>query len=140
MATALETAAFLCRSTFVFGISSQGRATFVSRRVRLHPRHPEIGPLGCSFDTRECGELIDWHNLPQKGTIRLTGDCLPGPMTDKFLPERGGASTFPNRMHNDLLSATAGRCLSATIDLFSRRNADLIVLSPLSILSRPDTA
>ena len=46
---------------FVFDISSREWIKFASRRVWLLPCHPEIGPLGCSFDTREYSELVDWH-------------------------------------------------------------------------------
>ena len=52
---------------------------------------------------------------PEQDTGRLTGDCLSGPVTNKLIPERGGASTFPKPMHKGLLAAAAGRCLSATI-------------------------
>ena len=69
------------------------------------------------LDTREYGELVDWHRPPKQDTGRLTGDCLIGPVTNKFRPERGGASTFPKQMHTGLLPAAAARCLSVTIAL-----------------------
>ena len=38
----------------------------------------------------------------------MTGGCLlPGPVTNKFIPERGDASTFSKQMHKGLLTATA---------------------------------
>ena len=44
---------------FVSDILSREWIKFASRRVWLLPCHPEIGPLGYSFDTREYSELVD---------------------------------------------------------------------------------
>ena len=98
----------------MFDISSRERAKFVSRHVRLHPQHPEIGPLGLLLGTREYNELVYWHR-PKQGTSRLTGGCLSGPVINKFLSERGGANTFSKQIHKGLLTAAAGQYLSANI-------------------------
>ena len=42
---------------------------------------------------------------PQKGTSRLTGDCMPDPVTNELVVERGSASTFPKKKQNGILFA-----------------------------------
>ena len=74
-------------------MSSRERAKFVSRRVGLHLRHPKIGPLGFLLGLGNAMNSST-DTGPQKGTGRLTGNGLLGSVTNKFIPERGDASTF----------------------------------------------
>ena len=81
-----------CLLNFVFDISSRECAKVVSRRVWLHPHHPKIGPLELLLDTRGCGERVDWYRL-RHDTGRLTDDCLPGSVINKFIPVTGCYTT-----------------------------------------------
>ena len=72
---------------------------------KIHGNSLESGCIPVRLDC--CLILEDTVNSStdtglQKGTGQLTGDFLSGPVTNKFIPDRDSASTFPQPMHKGL--------------------------------------
>ena len=84
-------------------ISSRERAKVVFRRIQLLSHGYRASIIADRFQD---GKKVksSTGTGPQKGTSRLTGDCMPDPVTNEFVVERGSANTFPKKMQNGLLS------------------------------------
>ena len=85
-------------------ISSRERAKVVFRRIQLLSHGYRATIIADRFQD---GNKVksSTGTGPQKGTSRLTGDCMPDPVTNELVVERGSASTFPKKKQNGILFA-----------------------------------